>query len=102
MTRYRPLHIVTFGLFLVLLVSPWIAGLFGANSDTVERRAAAERPSLRGGALLDVDTFAGLNDWVRDATPLRGDATGWVNGAWLAIGVSANRYSRTRWRRVIS
>ncbi len=88
MTRSRALHLVIFGLFFLLLVSPWIAGLFGASSDTVERRTPALRPSLRGDAVFDVDTFSGLNDWVRDATPLRGDATGWVNGAWLALDVS--------------
>lgn len=88
MTRSRPLHLAVFGLFFLLLVSPWLAGLFGASSDTVERRAPAARPSLRGGALLDVDTFADLNEWVRDATPLRGDATGWLNRFWLAWDVS--------------
>lgn len=88
MTRSRTLHLAIFGLFFLLLVSPWLAGLFGATADTVEQRPPTVRPSLRGGAVLDVDTFAELNDWVRDATPLRGDATGWVSQAWLALDVS--------------
>lgn len=90
-TRHSPLHIATFALFLLVLVGPWIAGLFGASSDTVERRLPAPLPELDGESLLETDTFARINDYVSDRTPLRGQATSWVNGAWLPLDLSADR-----------
>ena len=90
MSRSRPLHLFTFVLFVGVLIGPWIAGLFGATADTVERRLPAALPELGGDALLEVNTFAGINDYVRDRTPLRGDATGWINGFWLQFGAAAD------------
>jgi len=82
---------MTFVLFIGVLVAPWVAGLFGASSDTVERRDPAPLPRLGAAQLLETKTFAGLNDFVRDRTPLRGAATGWVNRGWLAVGASGDR-----------
>ncbi len=40
--------------------------------------------------MFDTQTYSGLNDYVRDRTPLRGTVTGWYNRTWLnAGGVSA-------------
>ena len=89
-TRFRPLHIATFLLFIGMLIAPWIAGLFGASSDTVERRLPVELPDLGGDSLLEVQTFAGINEFVSDRTPLRGNATSWVNQFWLQFGASGD------------
>ncbi|MFT7474916.1 MAG: hypothetical protein ACI81L_001848 [Verrucomicrobiales bacterium] len=82
--------VATFAVFFFVLVAPWIAGAFGASSDTVERRAPAPRPSFDGDAVFDAATFSGLNDYIRDRTPLRGTAAGWANRAWLQLGASGD------------
>lgn len=91
MTRSKPLHFATFGLFVAVLVAPWVAGLFGASSETVEQRLAAPLPALGGAELLEAETFGDLNLFVRDRTPLRGQATGWVNTFWLQFDASGDR-----------
>ncbi len=90
-TRQKPLHIATFVLFVLVLVGPWIAGQLGASSETVERRALATFPTLDGESVREAATFGQINNYVRDRTPLRRQATGLVNGAWLQFGFSGDR-----------
>ncbi len=90
MSRTKPLHIVTFVLFIGVLVFPWVAGVFGASSDTVERRRPAAFPAVGSSTVGEARTFAQINEYVRDRTPLRGQMTGWVNGAWLPFGLSGD------------
>lgn len=84
----RALHIVTFSVFFLLLISPWIAGALGASSDTVERRPPEPLPTLDASTVWDSDTFASLNRYVRDRTPLRGLVAAAYNRAWLGTGWS--------------
>jgi|GEM_PF-3854887 len=90
-TRSSSMHIVTFVLFVLVLVAPWIAGQLGASSDTVERRALTALPGLDRESLTEAATFSQINGYVRDRTPLRGQATAWVNSAWLQLGFSGDR-----------
>lgn len=89
-SRSRVLHLVTFAVFALALVFPWVAGALGASADTVERRRPTEWPDIDRTALGDVETFATLNDYVRDHTPLRGPMAARWNGLWLTLDASAD------------
>lgn len=90
MTRRPALHFLTFVVFFLALVFPWAAGLLGASSETVERRNPAPLPELTSETLTEVRTFASLNNYVRDRTPLRGPLTAGWNNIWLNFGVSSD------------
>lgn len=87
---HKAVHAITIVLFLVVLTSPWIAGLFGATSESIERRPTVTMPILNRDTVRDASTFAQLNRWFRDATPLRNQSTGWYHGTWLQLGISSD------------
>lgn len=86
MTSLR--HKLTATVFISLLLTPWVAGAFGANSETVENRSKAPFPHIDAAGLVDPATFSAINDYVEDRVPLRGEATASVGRIGVALGLS--------------
>ena len=89
-TGHKAVHVLTLLLFIGVLTLPWSASLFGATSESIERRQPVAFPVLNRETVRDAATFDQLNRWFRDVTPLRNQSTGWYHNIWLQLDVSSD------------
>jgi len=70
---------ITGALFALCLLSPWIAGAVGVAPTTVENRALRSFPDLGPDKAFDSGTYAELDGFLLDHTPLRQQAASAFN-----------------------
>ena len=83
--RHRLEHILTVGLFVALILSPWVVGALGVRASAErENRPLAESPGWSVGDALDSGRFADFEAFVTDHLPLRQESAAAINWALYA------------------
>ena len=80
--RHRLEHLLTVGLFVALILSPWIVGALGLRASAErEHRSLAEWPGWSVGDAVDSEQFAEVEAFVTDHLPLRQESAAAINRA---------------------
>ncbi len=80
--RPRLEHILTVGLFVGLILSPWVLGVLGVSASAErENRPLAELPEWSTDDVLDSAQFAEYEAFVTDHLPLRQESAAAINWA---------------------
>lgn len=80
----RPEFLLTVGLLLAVLISPWVAKAVGVDVFRVEPSRPAAFPDIEPAHLFDAQRFAQIDSYLADRMPLKGETAQGATRAFVA------------------